>query len=1290
MFDTNALRQRAREWHDRLRRTIPTDSNDAAPIATAEQMLMAAAKETGVERAPVRPGDTLLAGAHAVLNRDYPIVYYAQGAGVSAEQQRFAQAHEYAHYWLHPELDYDACLAADDGQMLLSLDQRTPDRQFETGYGPAERRESEANLFAAELLLPAHVLREGFIKHGWRADRIAAHTGLTETCVLTQLASSLLLPLPTKRETRNKPVNEAESDVSKARAAVVGAVLSPENALQPTCKLDDSQRAAAHWEGGPLLIEAGPGTGKTRTLVARIVYLLTERSVAPENILALTFSNKAAAEMRSRLRTAVGASADRVWIGTFHAFGCEILRKDGGMIGLPAKPKLLERADAVSLLANHLDRLPLDQFEYLNNPAYAFPAILNCISRAKSELVTPEDYRKLAEQQKAEVDTVQPTNQPAGGKAPTQKEADEAEKQRSAPIKSLEIAAVYAVYQRLLHERGLLDYGDMLMRAVELLEAFPEVCERWQNTYPHVLADEYQDINRASGRLLQKIAGNKTRNKSDSRAIDDSGSDTEYNQDRSIQSGLNNTGGLWAVGDPRQAIYRFMGASPANLREFERDFPGGARLSLERNYRSQPPVVALFGKFATQMFGASGQFAEWYAERANTDSATTITLAIADDEAAQADGIAADLRSREQAGVSLTDQAILCRTNRQASDLAALLEARGIPTQHLGDLWERAEIKDLLAVLSLACEPEGTTLGRVAAFPQYAVPQADVLTLLHHARAVDCPFPKAMSLIEMETETLPELSETGRVGLQKLWSDLQPLCYRGDAWRFLSRYLFTTSDYLLPLLTDDSPAAEQKKAAIHQLLQSALGIAPRFDSINKFKPQDAQAAFLEHLRHLLACREARSILTSDSASGWYGVPLMTVHQSKGLEFPVVFLPSLIQGQFPPRKQGSQAVVPPGLATGTSTDGGTDGGDGEESDDEDETGEECLFFVALSRARDALILCQPVNWNGKSAKPSPLLERLNATLKAVGTQEVAWHIQRTQENDLPVAAESDNSIVIDTIVPDSGIREKRTVNRDSAESGKENSTYADGDEEKLTLSVAAVEQYQKCPRRYYYSRVLKLPERGERSPYLAFHNSLYETIGWMQAECMDGNSPTLANANAYMSAEMARHGDLLTGSHGRVLRDRAAFMLAGAHRRTKESHELREPLPLVAHLPNGNIQLKCDQLEQTENGSLRLIDYTLSRPKSDDHTKPRLALLRHATTQQNPDKPTQIFIGYLRPAAQGEQSAQNELKEVQESKRFEPARIDKYDLALQGIRTEKFEPNPSQECSVCPYFILCPA
>ncbi len=1282
MFDTNVLRQRAREWHDRLRQIIP---DDGASLPTAEQILTAAAKATGVERAALRPGDPLLAGAHAILNRDYPIVYYAQGAGVSAEQQRFAQAHEYAHYWLHPEMDYDACLTADDGQMLLPLEQRTPDRQFETGYGPAERRESEANLFAAELLLPAPVLREAFLKHGWRADRIAAHTGLTETCVLTQLASALLLPLAIASDAN-------KSDADKGRATVGEAVSATDIVWNAGHGLDDSQRAAAHWEGGPLLVEAGPGTGKTRTLVARIVFLLTERSVAPEKILALTFSNKAADEMRSRLRTAVGAAADRVWIGTFHAFGCEILRKDGGSIGLPAKPKLLERADAVSLLAEHLDRLPLDQFEYLNNPTYAFPAILNCISRAKSELVTPDDYRKLAEQQSAAFEEASATiglpGNAKGVKALTQKEADEAEKQRSAPLKSLEIAAVYAVYQRLLGERGLLDYGDMLMRAVVLLEAFPEVCARWQNAYPYVLADEYQDINRASGRLLQKIAGDKSENKTadvrtGSEAEDDLGRDTdnsqngtENRQNGELPSSAIGSGGLWAVGDPRQAIYRFMGASPANLREFERDFPGGARLSLERNYRSQPAVVALFGKFATQMPGGSGQFADWYANRTKKDSAPTITLAIADDEAAQADGIAADLRSREQTGIPLTDQAILCRTNRQASDLAALLESRGIPTQHLGDLWERAEIKDLLALLSLACEPEGTTLGRVAAFPAYLVPQADVLTLLHHARAADCPLPKALSL----AETLPELSEAGRAGLQKMWNDLQPLCYRGDSWRLLSRYLFTASDYLLPLLTDNSATAQQKKAAIHQLLQSALGIAPRFESQNSIQPQEAQAAFLAHLRHLLACREARSIIASDSSAGWYGVPLMTVHQSKGLEFPVVFLPSLIQGQFPPRKQGSQAVVPPGLATGT----GTDGGDGEESDDEDETGEECLFFVALSRARDALILCQPLNWNGKTAKPSPLLEKLSGTLKAVGAQEVVWHSQRPKENDSALAAESDDPIVVNSII---GV--PSSSQPPYLEQSNRGSEEHDGDRE-ITFSAAAVELYQKCPRRYYYSRVLKLPERGERSPYLAFHNSLYETIGWLQAECMDGKAPTLAAANAYMGAEMARNGDLLTGPHGRVLRDRAEFMLAGAYRRTRESHDLRQALPLVAHLPNGNIQLKCDQLEQTENGSLRLIDYTLSRPKSDDHTKPRLALLRHATAQQSPENPTQIFIGYLRPAAQGKQSEPEELKEVQESKRFEPARVDKYDIALQGIRAEQFEPIPSQECNVCPYFILCPA
>ncbi|HLK57313.1 MAG TPA: UvrD-helicase domain-containing protein, partial [Chthonomonadaceae bacterium] len=369
MPDWSALRRRAYQHHLRLRAQL---SGDPEILPPADQILDAAAAETGMRRTPVPPDDPLLSEAHAVLDREAARIFYARGRGVSAARQRLAQAHEFAHYWLHGDLDWDACQAEDIPTLFMPPSARAQSAQVAEGYSPRQRQETEANIFAAELLLPRPVLFRLFTQEGWNATRIAAQAGLSESCVLAQMVEALLLPLRPEAFLSEDDVAQAES--------LSGA------------ELDLSQREAAHIAAGPVLVDAGPGTGKTRTLVARILYLLREQNVAPDNILAVTFTNKAAEEMRTRLRGVVGAAADRVWIGTFHAFGYELLRRDGHRLGLPPAPPLIEPADAVALLEHHLDRLQLEEFEYLSQPALPFMDILGCISRAKDELKTPEHY----------------------------------------------------------------------------------------------------------------------------------------------------------------------------------------------------------------------------------------------------------------------------------------------------------------------------------------------------------------------------------------------------------------------------------------------------------------------------------------------------------------------------------------------------------------------------------------------------------------------------------------------------------------------------------------------------------------------------------------------------------------------------------------------------------------------------------------------------------------------------------------------------------------------------------
>ncbi len=1297
MPDWNALRRRAYRQHQELRVHL---SPDAPLLPSADSLLAAAATAADVERRGVPMGDSLLAGAHAVLDRDIPGIWYASGEGVSRARQRFAQAHEFGHFWLHPEIGQDACIAPDTPDAFAPPELRLNATQVAEGYSSRERREAEANLFAAELLLPGPVLRRLVRDEGWSASRIADQSGLSLSCVVSQLASALLTGERRKEKGERDAVTAVPvQDSDASNTAVFGGDKEPQNNAAPfsfllspfssPSDLDASQREAAHIADGPVLVDAGPGTGKTRTLIARILFLLGEKHVSPENILALTFSNKAAEEMRTRLRASVGDLADRVWIGTFHAFGMELLRKEGHALGLSSAPELLDTPDAILLLLEHLDRLELNRLQYLSFPILPFGDILACISRAKDELQTPDDYA-LAGQEQLE-------------QAARQTKKPDADKLREAGEKSLEVARVYRVYQELLRREGKLDFGDLLMRAVELLDARPDVRARWQAQYPHILADEYQDINRASARLVQRLAG-KGR-------------------------------GLWAVGDLRQAIYRFRGASSANVRDFERDFPGGRRVQLTRNYRSLPPIVALFGGYAGRMNGTSTTFADWQPQRTmefiefewaqrvqeaqaaqgvdtareaqaevsvptqtgartqqvqagaqtqaqvrTTNPMPAVTLAVADDEEAQADGIAGSINLWEARGVGRGEQVILCHTHRQAARLADLLGARNVETQHRSGLFERDEIKDLLALLSLACEPEGTALRRVACFAEYAIPAPDALSLLRAARAQKKTFPAALIL----AADLPGLSSQGRTGFARLLEHIRPYLYHGSAWALLTGYLFETSGFLRPLVSDESVEGRQKLLAVNELLSVALRLSKRFEQ-EATEEENAQALFLRYLRFLQSCGQEKSLRVGEGEGAADGVRLMTVHQSKGLEFPVVYLPNMIKGQFPPGKHGSM-VAPPDVWTQADrkniedtqdAQGEGDGAarartgkiDGPTDDDEDDEAQ-CLFFVALSRARDALILSRPLTWNGKPVEPSYLLQNCEPDLNACGAQRVSWTRANAAMGNNTEKNIEDNSAVEDRVTF-SG----ENVSKADNEADRE----ADAGAEPLTISASAAEQYRRCPRQYYYQRVLRLPIRDEASAYLAYHQTLEAAVTWMQMEGTEGRAPTLDESQARLEQEWRQGHVALQSAHGRVLQDKARQMLTGAYQATEQAQAAPTSLELTAHLEHGTVNLRMDHAEEGAGGELRLVDYKTNRDDK-DHLHPRLALARHAARQSHGARSIQIFLGYLQD---------DEQIEVKEKATLEAARVEKYNQDLKGIRARRFEPSPGSECARCPYFLVCP-
>ena len=1099
-----------------------TDGGDIS----AEGLLNAA-----LERASLRcrlrpPRDPLLSGAHAVLDMELQTVWVRSDA--PASDRRVFIAHELAHFHLHENGKLCHCAEADFTE---------PETMRSVGYGPRQRRETEANVFAREFLLPAAEAKRLFAA-GDDARALAARTGLPINVVFAQLTEAL-----TKEFSREDSAQSA-AESSLENAAVVS--------------LDPSQEAAAKAAAGPLLVGAGPGTGKTRTLTARILYLTNTLEVPAENILALTFSRKAAEEMRERIAAIDPEIARRALIATFHAYGLDLLRRQGKALGLPANPILLEAADAISLLERRAAELDLSALSYLHDPAYPLPDMLNAIRKAKEDGIEPDEYAARAA--------------------------------ASGNERLIETGRVYAVYAALLNDKGAMDYSDLVRLPLRLLEAHEEIRAAEQAQWRHILVDEYQDINRSGARLIQLIAGDGK--------------------------------GLWAVGDVRQAIYRFRGASPANVKGFLDDFPTGRRTDLKVNYRSQPGLVRLFGI-------ASGEGPDnWQAAR--EDTGATVALAVADDDRAQADGIAARMRAFVDASYSFGDMAVLCRTRRQGRDLRAALLVRGIPVaagaEESGGLLGVRDVRDMVAALARSAEPNSPARQRFAELP----------------------------------EGLP---------------------YRSDSLDFFQELLW------------GRPAWGRRvtdAAAVGRLLALARAFRERATAV--LEDQDEpRRAFLSHLRRMARIGASFGDPEGENEEA-NAVRVLTAHSAKGLEYPIVFVANLSMNKFPSRP--GPALIPP-LPGGDDEDGGIEE-------------ERRLFFVALTRAKDHLILSRAMKYGQRAEMPSPLLAPLH---RVADIEDVSWTTEECAQSQ--------------------GARRKAqgagsdTENRESSLLPSASFPSSDGDlrpaTRDLIIEAGEVELYMRCPRRYYYERVLKAPA-GERTPYAVFKNSVEKALAlpdpvtgleaaWLEHGMDDSHphAPLYRRAAAEIVRRVSPLPLTLTPSEGREggigvdtssgtpqapgapLPAASVFPLPdtfrgeGVRERGPGGGRRNPDAPTLAvELKGGTLSVQPDDVTPGDAG---LEMTTFRRPPVGDeiwvpNDERRISLLWEAARQRDPDTKPNIRLRYLRDG---------KAYVAPDKSKIRQRHLQEYEQAIEGIRLNVFNPKPADaaDCPACPYFFLCP-
>ncbi|HSF04871.1 MAG TPA: ATP-dependent DNA helicase [Methylomirabilota bacterium] len=667
--------------------------------------------------------------------------------------------------------------------------------------------------------------------------------------------------------------------------------------------LNERQRDAVTHDAGPLLIVAGAGTGKTTVITRRIAWLIAQRRARPEEILALTFTDKAAAEMEERVDTLVPYGYADVEISTFHAFGDRILREHALEIGLTPDFRVLNRAEQTIFFHDRLFELPLSHYRPLGNPTRHLQALITLISRCKDEDISPEEYHAYAGRLTQEA-----------AAAPDYEEARERAAQQR------ELAATYAKYQEMMARDGCVDFGDQIVLVLKLLRARSYVLGAYQRRFKYLLVDEFQDTNHAQFELVKLLAARH--------------------------------GNLAVVADDDQSIYKWRGAAISNVLGFLERYPESRQVVLTENFRSHQPILDAAYRLIVHNNPDRLEVRSGISKRlvAVHESQGPMPQHLHYETGTQeADAVAEKIREKIAAGVWKPDDvAILVRSNDDADHFLRSLNLKGLPWTFSGNsgLYGRPEIRLLIAFLrSLVHSDESVSLYYLASSELYDVPIVDLRRCMTHAdrRHVD------LFDVLRRTAEIPELrdhvGEPGQAAIRLLVADL-------ERYMELAREV-PTGEVLYQLIKDSGWLVRMSRERTARDVAEARNISKFFErvqSASRALRYDNVREFVKHLDALIEAGEDPAVAEADMETP--AVRVLTVHKAKGLEFPVVFLVNLVQEKFPSRRRRDALELPLALTKDVLPTG-----------DHHLQEERRLFYVGMTRARRELFLTSAADYGG---------------------------------------------------------------------------------------------------------------------------------------------------------------------------------------------------------------------------------------------------------------------------------------------------------------------------------------
>lgn len=704
-------------------------------------------------------------------------------------------------------------------------------------------------------------------------------------------------------------------------------------------RVNPEQSKAIKHGRGPLLIVAGAGTGKTTVVTERIAHLIMDEHVPSDNILALTFTDKAAGEMQERAEKILPYGYVDLWVMTFHSFGQRLLQQHALDIGLSNDFRLLSQTDQWLLIREHLDEFDLKYYRPLGNPTKFITALVKHFSRLKDEDISPDEYVKYAK-----------TLSKGKGKKPAEERAE--------VERIMELAKAFSAYNQLLLDNNALDFGDLILYTLRLLRERPAILKKYQQQFQYVLVDEFQDTNWAQYELIKLISRPRVN--------------------------------LTVVGDDDQSIYKFRGASVSNILEFKKDFPDAEVIVLTKNYRTKQSILDLAYKFIQQnnpdrleaAMDAIGGFKivkQLTAQRTGLGEIGVMHVDTQESEARSVADKIEELRANPptpaagasgspplvQGGDTIGWDAfcVLVRANDHAEIFINEFERRGMPYVFLAarGLFTKPLVLDLLAYLRLLDNyHEGPAMFRVLAMPIWGIDHGDVMELSYQAKK------KTWSMYEtLQHADDIKVSAASKQGIRRLMELMvkhTALAQTKPVGEVLLHFL-NDSGYLQAITNTETVRSHQEVAVLRQLFKTIETFQQGSHSASS--GQATVRSFLKYIDHVTESGDAGG-LEHDIEAGPETIKIMTIHSAKGLEFPYVFIGNVVEQRFPGLDRKDPIPVPDAMIREILPQG-----------DAHLQEERRLMYVAITRARDGVYFTLAEDYGGtRRKKPSPFMYELN--------------------------------------------------------------------------------------------------------------------------------------------------------------------------------------------------------------------------------------------------------------------------------------------------------------------------